>query len=113
MELNEPLKVCLLSLGYRYPDHVVDINEHVLGPQLYGAQGWVATDLIDMLQRTQPELLTAPAHMVIDLQRTEIYLLTASTEQCAFQIHCRGKMPDCLGSIAARQAAVMNNAFVG
>ncbi len=93
MQLNDRLQICLLALASRYPDHIVDINEAVLGTQPFEAAGWMAQDMIELFQQTTPELLQAMAHLVVDPQKSEIYL----TEYCrilpAFLVHCRGRLP--------------------
>ncbi len=93
MQLNERLEICLLALASRYPDHVVDINEAVLGHQQPGAQGWTAHDLIEELHTTQSTLLNAQAHLIIDTQMSEIYLPDYSEQTPAIFVHCRGKIP--------------------
>jgi hypothetical protein len=93
MQLNEPFQICLLALANRYPEHVVDINEALLGPQRFGSEGWTAPELIEMLQYSNPSLLYIDAQLVIDSQRSEILLLHISYEQPAVFVHCRGKIP--------------------
>ncbi len=93
MQLNERLEICLLALASRYPDHVVDINESVLGHQRSGADGWTARDLIEHFHRTQSTLLYAQAHLIIDTQMSEIYLPDYSEQTPAIFVHCRGKIP--------------------
>jgi hypothetical protein len=93
MRLNEPFQICLLALANRYPEHVVDINEALLGPQRFGSEGWTAPELVEMLQESNPSLLQIDAQLVIDSQRSEILLLHISDEQPAVFVHCRGKIP--------------------
>ena len=93
MQLNERLEICLLALASRYPDHVVDINEAVLGHQQHGADGWTARDLIEQLHSTQSTLLYKQAHLIIDTQMSEIYLPDYSEQTPAIFVHCRGKIP--------------------
>ncbi len=93
MQLNDSFQVCLLALASRYPEHVVDINEALLGPQSRGAEGWTSLDVIEILQDTVPELLQAAARLVIDTQKSEIYLLEHSEEIPAILVHCRGRLP--------------------
>lgn len=103
MQLNDTLQVCLLALASRYPEHTVDINEIVLGPQKWGAKGWTSEGIIDLFEQTQPTLLQAMARLVIDIQRCEIYLPRQAEFIPAFLIHCRGKIPGSQGNIVARK----------
>jgi hypothetical protein len=93
MQLNDSFQVCLLALASRYPEHVVDINEAILGPQSRGAEGWTSLDVIEMLQETTPEVLQATARLVVDTQKSEIYLIEHSEEIPAVLVHCRGRLP--------------------
>jgi hypothetical protein len=103
MYLTDRLQICLLALSSRYPEHVVDINEAVLGSQSLGAEGWSSLGLIELLECTQSELLQTIAYMVIDTQKCEIYLPEYATQMPAFFIHCRGKIPCCKGNVITRQ----------
>ena len=69
---------CLLALESRYPYHIVDINEEVLGSQSLGAEGWSASDLIYLFQCTAPHLLQKQARLVVTAQKRGIYLLERS-----------------------------------
>lgn len=106
MQLEDRLQVCLLSLVSRYPDHVVDMNEAVLGSQRFGAENWFALDLIELLEQTRPEILQAMARLVVDPQRCEIYLLDHTDVIPAFLVHCRGKIPLCGGNMSWRQSTL-------
>lgn len=103
MQIDDRLQICLLALASRYPDHVVDINEAVLGPQSFGAEGWTSLDVIEMLESARPDLLQAMAQLVVDTQKSEIYLYEQSMQLPAFVIHCRGKLPSYRGNVIARQ----------
>jgi hypothetical protein len=103
MELYDTLQICLLALASRYQDHVVDMNEELLGSQELGASGWRVLDIIEHLESTQAELLEAMAHMVVDTQKSEIYLLEHGEEIPAFLIHCRGRLPGCQGDVQTRR----------
>ncbi len=103
MQLNDSFQVCLLALASRYPEHVVDINEALLGPQSRGAEGWTSLDVIEILQDTVPELLQAAARLVIDTQKSEIYLLEHSEEIPASLVHCRGRLPKSRRNTGAEQ----------
>jgi hypothetical protein len=103
MQLNDTLQICLLALASRYPQHVVDINEDLLGPQLLGADGWSSLDVIEMLEHTAPDLLQAMAKLVVDTQKSEIYLIEHGEEIPAILVHCRGKVPIYKGNEAVRR----------
>lgn len=110
LRLQEKLQICLLSLASRYPDHLVDINEEMLGPQSLGAEGWKASDLIELFQSSAPQLLHALARLEVNTERRGIYLLDHSEETPAFWIHCgeKGeKMPPYRGNMAARKEEQM------
>jgi hypothetical protein len=113
MQLNEKFQICLLALANRYPDHVVDINEALLGTQRFGSEGWLATDLIEMLQYNQPSLLQTPACLIVDEQKSEIFLLDTSKEVPAIFVHCRGKLPTTKGNIAARMRVTVAVGAIG
>ena len=106
MQLNERLEICLLALANRYPDHVVDINEDVLGPQSLGAKGWTARDMIELLRLTHPAVLDIEADLVINTQESAIYLHTQATQAPALHIHCRGKLPALQGNVTTRRQAL-------
>ncbi|HLZ58528.1 MAG TPA: hypothetical protein VKR06_16440 [Ktedonosporobacter sp.] len=94
MQIDDSLHICLRALESRYPIHVVDINEVVLGPQGFAAAGWTSPDIIAQLEQAAPALLQAQARLVVDPQKSEIYLLEHSEHEPALIIHCRGKLPD-------------------
>lgn len=93
MQLNDLLKICLLALESRYPYGLVDINEAILGPQSVPAEGWVPSELIVFFERTAPDILYAPAYLVITDQEAAIYLCDRHEDTPAFWVHCHGKMP--------------------
>jgi len=103
MQLNERLEICLLALANRYPDHIVDINEDVLGPQSLGAEGWLAHDMIEFLRDTHLALLDVQAELIINTQESAIYLLRYSACTPALNIHCRGKLPALRGNCETRR----------
>ncbi len=103
MQLNERLEICLLALANRYSEHVVDINEEVLGPQSLGADGWTAHDMIEFLRYTQPVLLDTQADLIINTQESAIYLSPYSVCTPALHIHCRGKLPALKGNVESRR----------
>ncbi|GAC1360302.1 MAG: hypothetical protein NVS2B12_02790 [Ktedonobacteraceae bacterium] len=93
MRLEDTLKICLLALESRYPEHVVDINQDILNIPDSSALGWTASEIITYLEQTHPARLYEMARLVIDLQCSEIYLLEVSERAPAFLVHCRGKIP--------------------
>jgi hypothetical protein len=107
LQLTELLRICLLAVSSRYPNHCVDINEEMLGPQHLGASGWRAADLIEMLQETAPQLLQTLARLEVTSQHRAIYLLDYSEERAAFWVHCGEdgeRMPVSQGNQAVRRA---------
>ena len=93
MKLKENLRICLLALGSRYPSSLVDINETVLGHQYYWSGACVPSRVLGLLQTNAPRLLHTPAQLVIDAQKSEIYLVEWSKEAPAFWIYCGGCTP--------------------
>jgi hypothetical protein len=93
MYLHDNLRVCLLALASRYPSHVIDINEAVLGQQKFAAKGWSADEIIEQFERSTPLLLEHRADLTIDECRCVIHLPAYSEELPAFWLHCRGKLP--------------------
>jgi hypothetical protein len=106
LQLEATLQICLLVLASRYPRHIVDINEKVLGPQSFEANGWTASDIIEIFESRAPQMLQAMARLENNTQRKGIYLLERSEETPAFWIHCGEygeKMPPYQGNLSARQ----------
>ena len=93
MQLEDRLKICLLALESRYPEHVVDVNQEMLALSDDGARGWSAGEIIGYLEQTNPAMLHKMARLVIDLQCSEIYLVEQSEVVSLFTVHCRGKIP--------------------
>lgn len=107
LRLTESLRICLLALASRYPRHLVDINEEILGPQSLGADGWKAPDIIELLQSTAAQVLQERARLEVNMQRKGIYLIERSEEIPGFWIHCGEdgeKMPASQGNLAVRRA---------
>ncbi|MBE3561417.1 MAG: hypothetical protein IMW89_19675 [Ktedonobacteraceae bacterium] len=105
MQLHDRLRVCLLAIASRYPNHTLDLNESLLGVQPLGAEGWLATDVIEFLEQSSPALLQEMASLVIDPQKSELYLLNYSQQEPAIIVHCRGRIPCCKGNMHLRQQA--------
>jgi len=106
LRLEENLRICLLALASRYPRHIVDINEELLGFQSLAAEGWTVPDLIDLFQSTAPELLQAKARLEVNAQSKGIYLLERSEQTPTFWVHCgepRERIPAYQGNRATRQ----------
>ena len=93
MQLEDRLKICLLALESRYPEHDVDVNQELLALSGDSAQGWTAGEIIGYLEQTNPTILHKMARLVIDLQCSEIYLIEQPEAAPTFIVHCRGKIP--------------------
>ncbi len=93
MQLEERLRICLLALESRYPDHVVSINTHLLGIHHTGAYCWSASEMLEYLEQAAPELLDEMACLVVDVQRSDIYLESCSEKIPALIINCQGRVP--------------------
>jgi hypothetical protein len=89
MKLNENLQICLLAIASRYPDSTLDINQEVLGPQSFQTEKCSPLDLMERLQSHVPQLLHAPAQLVVDAQERAIYLVEQSQQTPAFWIRYR------------------------
>lgn len=84
MKLHENLRICLLAIASRYPESTLDINEEVLGPQSLQTQRCTQIELIERLQSHAPQLLQAPAQLVVAAQERAIYLIEQSQQTPAF-----------------------------
>lgn len=89
MRLNENLQICLLATASRYPMSTMDINEEVIGSQCPRTGECTPSDLLELLQSTTPQMLSAPAQLVVDAQESAIYLVEQSQQVPTFWIHCR------------------------
>ena len=89
MKLNENLQICLLATASRYPTSTMDLNEEVIGPQCPKTGECTPSGLLELLQSNAPQMLSAPAQLVLDAQERVIYLVEQSQEVPAFWIHCR------------------------
>jgi hypothetical protein len=87
LRLSENLQNCLRALASRYPHHIVDINEQVLGPLCLGTSGWKAADLIELFQSIDPGLLQAKARLEVNTANSGIYVLERSEVMPALWIH--------------------------
>ncbi|GHO80208.1 hypothetical protein KSD_79790 [Ktedonobacter sp. SOSP1-85] len=107
MTLYEPLNICLLATEQRYPQHVMEFNENVLGSVGCKTKGWKAVDMLAFLESSWPELLEAMALLVVDGQQSSIYIPTYSTQKPAFHVHLRGHIPAQLCHTEVRQHALV------
>ncbi len=93
MQLEDRLKICLLALESRYPEHVIDVNQELLSLSGASASGWSVSEIIEYVEQKNPTILSAMARLVVDSQCSEIYLVEQSEKTPAFVVHCRGKIP--------------------
>ena len=89
MKLRENLQICLLAIASRYPEGTLDINEEVLGPQSFRTHRCTPVELIEHLQSHAPQLLQAPAQLVVDEQERAIYLVEQPRQTPAFWLRYR------------------------
>jgi hypothetical protein len=107
MTLYEPLNICLLATEQRYPQHVMEFNEDVLGPVGCETKGWKAPDMLEFLESSWPALLEAMALLVVDGQQSSIYIPTYSKCKPALQVHLRGRIPAQLCHTEVQQHALV------
>lgn len=93
MMLNEPLEICLLALNCRYPESVVEINREMLDNLADQIEICSPTDFLVFLENNAPHLLNASACLIINGQKSELYLLERSEEVPAFRIYLGGVSP--------------------
>jgi hypothetical protein len=89
MQLNENLQICLLAVASRYPTSTMDLNEEVIGAQCPRTGECTPSGLLEVLQSNTPQMLSAPAQLVIDAQKSVIYLVEQSQQVPALWIHGR------------------------
>ncbi len=89
MKLRENLQICLLAIASRYPESTLDINEEVLLPQSFQKQRCTPVELMERLQSHAPQLLQAPAQLVLDVQESAIHLVEQSQQTPAFWLRYR------------------------
>ncbi len=92
MKLNEKLKICLLALESRHPKSLVEINEAVLGHLSFLPGACTPSGVVELLEINAPHLLHVLACLVVDAQRSEIYLVEQSQEVPAFWVYCEGNI---------------------
>ena len=89
MKLHENLQICLLAIAARYPESTLDINKEVLRTQSLQTQRCTPVELMERLQSHAPQLLHAPAQLVVDAQECAIYLFEQSQHIPAFWLRYR------------------------
>jgi len=106
MELHEMLKLCLLALDSRFPESVVEVNETLLGHQSFWGEACPPTAMLEVLRLHAPELLLAPAFLVIDQGQSAIYLDERLEREPAFWVYCGGCIPSQRAKQLTRMATV-------
>jgi hypothetical protein len=106
MRLNDILRICLLSLASRYPIHTVDFDDNVIDLPEIETRGWTAQEMIAFLDSCAPELLQAPALLLVDESNCEIFLPMYSEDRPAMHIHCRGKIPAPHGHLVEKRRKI-------
>ena len=87
MKLNETLHNCLIAIASRYPDYIVDIDEALWGDQCAKFQAETASELLEQLQASAPELLHASTFVECDTYRCELRVVDLSEERPALLFH--------------------------
>lgn len=94
MYLHDIMRVCLLALDVRYPEHSVDIDTQVCNLPGIPERGWTATQVLELLAQKAPQLLIEPASLYINGHCCAIFFSGHSNkDRPAILIHCRGKIP--------------------
>ncbi|SRR6266487_4473663 len=107
MKLNENLQICLLAIANRYPESTLDINQEVPGPQSFQAEKCTPLDLMERLQSEAPQLLRAPAQLVVNAQERAIYLVEQPQQTPAFWIRSRERtQKEAIASLRRENAAL-------
>ena len=107
MKLHENLQICLLAIASRYPESTLDSNEEVLLPQSFQTQRCTPVELMEWLQSHAPQLLQAPAQLVVDEQERAIYLVEQSQHTPAFRLHYRERTQEEELAALRRENAVL------
>jgi hypothetical protein len=87
------MRICLLALDTRYPEHSVDIDAQICGLPGIPERNWKAIQVIELFDDMAPQLLVEPASLYITDQCCAIFLPRFTREKPAILIHCRGKIP--------------------
>ncbi len=93
MQLHDLLKICLLAVASRYPDSVIECNKALLGYRDFWDGTCSPHQAWEQLQDECPAFLEAQAHMVIDSQQSNIYLVDLSQDIPALWIYRDGYSP--------------------
>ncbi len=93
MELHDTLRICLLAVESRYPDHSIQINMPLFDPLDVCSDCWTVQEFIALLEDRAPPLLLESVHLVIDGQASVIYLAEGADQIPALWLHCYGKRP--------------------
>jgi hypothetical protein len=106
LKLSEILKNCLWALDSRYPNSVVKINQAVLSHQGLWTDICSPSSMHVLLYIYVPQVLDAPACLVINAQESAIYLVEESQEIPAFWISCSDCTPSYQQTHRTRAASV-------
>ena len=93
MELHEILNICLLALESRYPGCVIEMNGCLLGHSSSWEEARAPGEISKRLHLHAPQLLLAPALLVINSAKSAIYIIEVSEEEPAFRVYCGGWTP--------------------
>jgi len=80
MYLNDLLKICLLAVESRHPTSVIEVNEAVLGHQRFWEEACSPHQALEILRVQATQLLEEDAHLVMDAQSSDIYLVNQPQE---------------------------------
>ena len=88
-KLDEPLEICLRAVASRYPGSLVEINQDLLDRSDLSEGLCPVEQVLDQLHVHAPQLLHAPARVLIDDEQaiSAIYLLDRSQEVPAFYLY--------------------------
>ncbi len=88
-KLDESLAICLLAVASRYPDSLVEINKDILDRSDLWEGLCTVEQALHHLQVHAPQLLQAPARLLIDEGQaiSAIYLLDRSQEVPAMHLY--------------------------
>ena len=88
-KLDESLAICLLAVASRYPDSLVEINKDILNRSDLWEGLCTVEQALHHLQVQAPQLLQAPARLLIDEGQaiSAIYLLDRSQEVPAMHLY--------------------------
>jgi hypothetical protein len=107
MELHEMLKLCLLALDSRFPESIIEVNGTLLGHPGFWGEACPPTAMLEVLRLHAPELLLAPACLVIVQGQSAIYLAERLEREPAFWVYCEGCTPSQRAKQLEKQVARM------